>query len=171
MQLTMSFVDNDYFTDAVFDEAKVYRYSLIRRWNDKLPRLTYIMLNPSTANENDDDPTIRRCLGFAKQWNYGSIEVVNLFAYRATDPSELLSCTDPIGYENNKYILEAIQRSSLIVLAWGTKGSLKERDKEVVRLLNNVRENVYCLSRTKEGHPKHPLYVRGDTKPIYYFSE
>lgn len=127
------------------------------------------MLNPSTADDRNDDPTIRRCISFAKQWGFGSIEVVNLFAYRATDPSELLKCPDPIGDQNDSFILEAQLRSTFTLLAWGTKGALLGRDQLVLDILNGRSNQVFCLEKTKNGFPKHPLYVRNDIEPIPFF--
>jgi hypothetical protein len=144
--------------EAVIDKSGRYRYSLIRSWDSNLDRVTFVMLNPSTADANTDDPTIRRCIGFAKSWEYGSLEVVNLFAYRATNPNELKNpAIEPTGSENYEYIKRAALKSRIIVLAWGTKGGLYGRNKDVLRFLDPC--NTYCLGVTKEGHPKHPLYV------------
>ncbi|MCL6605535.1 MAG: DUF1643 domain-containing protein [Paenibacillus sp.] len=152
---------------AVLDETEKYRYSLWRVWDIKLPRLLFIMLNPSTADHTQDDPTIRRCIGFAKSWGYGAIEVVNLFAYRATDPKELRNKKiDPIGIDNDNYIISRASECKDIVLAWGTNGGFLKRDKAVLKLLVNYKLN--CLEETKFGHPKHPLFVKGDTMYCEY---
>jgi hypothetical protein len=127
------------------------------------------MLNPSTADENIDDPTIRRCIGFAKSWNCGSLEVVNLFAYRATNPDELKRCTDPIGPENDVHILRALERSGKVIMAWGTKGDLLNRNRFVTEILRPF--GPHCLAASKEGHPKHPLYISGNSEPILYHSD
>nr|WP_231688189.1 DUF1643 domain-containing protein [Bacillus sp. FJAT-18017] len=148
--------------DAILDETGRYRYSLFRGWNRQLPRMVFIMLNPSTADHFEDDPTIRRCISFAKRWGFGSFEVVNLFAYRATDPKELLSCEDPVGKNNDFYILDALKKADLAVAAWGTKGTINNRNEQVLGYLKRVE--LFCLSLTKEGHPKHPLYVKSDEK-------
>ncbi|MBD8591207.1 DUF1643 domain-containing protein [Peribacillus simplex] len=148
--------------DAIIDETGEYRYSLFRGWDRDLPRMVFIMLNPSTANHYEDDPTIRRCISFAKLWGYGSFEVVNLFAYRATNPKELSSCKDPIGKDNDKFIIDALKRADLAVAAWGTKGKLYNRNIEVLSYLTNF--DLFYLSLTKEGHPKHPLYIKSDEK-------
>jgi hypothetical protein len=152
--------------DAVIDHTGKYRYSLLRSWDDTLNTVVFIMLNPSTADANEDDPTIRRCTTYAKSWGYGSLEVVNLFAYRATDPNQLLVAEDPIGFENNSYILKAISNASLVVLAWGTKGILLNRHKDVLSLLHT--NELHCISISKDGHPKHPLYLKGDAVPQIY---
>ncbi len=149
---------------AVFDESGRYRYALWRAWSDDYPRIVFIMLNPSTADGEKNDPTIRRCIGFAHVWQFGSMEVVNLFAYRATDASELLRVDDPVGAENNRFLIQAIERCSIVIAGWGTKGSLLERDCQVMQLLTDMMKNVYCLGITKNGCPRHPLYMRGDTQ-------
>lgn len=150
---------------ALIDSTGKYRYYLVREWDPVKPRVLYIMLNPSTADAIKDDPTIRRCIGLAKSWGYGSIEVVNLFAYRATNPKELYNTTDPVGPDNNKHIIEAIKRAKLVIAAWGTKGIILGREKQVRTLLASAC-HLYSLGLTKEGYPKHPLYIKGDTAPI-----
>src|SRR5438093_11151238 len=102
---------------AVFDPTRTYRYTLWRAWYPDHPRVVFIMLNPNNANEQKNDPTIRRCITFARSWGFGSVEVVNLFAYRAPHPSQLLKVADPIGAENDHYFLQALKRSACIVAA------------------------------------------------------
>lgn len=152
----------DYFRKgAIIDETNMYRYLLWRSWDASRPMVTFIMLNPSTADGMDDDATIRRCVGFADSWGYGSIEVVNLFAYRATHPEVLKGCDDPIGPENDDYIEISAARSKMVIAAWGTNGNLLNRNKAVCKLL----DTVHCIDISKEGHPKHPLYLKSDLKP------
>ncbi|MEK3807779.1 DUF1643 domain-containing protein [Bacillus sp. FSL H8-0547] len=165
MQLTFHDELNKNLSGAIIDEKKEYRYSLWRIWNENLPRITFIMLNPSTADDQEDDPTLRRCIKFAMGWGFGSLEVVNLFAYRSTDPKLLISAHDPIGEKNNEYIREALNRSDKVVLAWGTKGSLLDRDKEVLQLLKDISTPIYTLELTRYGYPRHPLYVKADKIP------
>ena len=147
---------------AIFDITERYRYSLWRAWSPYHPRVTFILLNPSTADEHKNDPTIRRCISFAQAWNFGSIEVVNLFAYRATDYRELFKASDPIGAENNHFLVQAVERCSTIMLGWGAKGTFLNRDRHVMSLLTG-RTDLYCLGITKTGQPRHPLYVKGNT--------
>ncbi|MFC4305772.1 DUF1643 domain-containing protein [Cohnella boryungensis] len=151
---------------AVMDPTDTYRYSLWRIWNADLPTVLFIMLNPSTADANKDDPTIRRCIGFAKAWGFGALEVRNLFAYRATDPDELKRCADPIGPDNDKHILEGARIADKIVLAWGTKGSLLGRGQAVYQMI--AKYEPECLAISADGHPKHPLYIRADQPAIVY---
>lgn len=146
---------------AIFDTTGTYRYTLWRGWSPESPQIAFIMLNPSTADEARDDPTIRRCIGFAKTWGYGALEVVNLFAYRADHPTALRDVEYPIGAENDRYLLQAIGRCVTLVLAWGTLGSLLDRDREVFKLLAGCKaQTLHCLGVTRDGYPRHPLYVK-----------
>jgi hypothetical protein len=129
-----------------------------------LGKVIFILLNPSTADATNDDPTIERCIDFAKTWGYGSLEVVNLFAYRATSPSELLHCDDPVGTENDMYILKAAEGASKIILGWGNDCSFSTRDEEVLKLLK--RYKMDCLIKNNTGKPRHPLYISKKAKPI-----
>lgn len=150
---------------AVIDSTEKYRYLLTRIWDEDLPPAVFIMLNPSTADAEVDDPTIKRCMNFAKTWNCGGIKVVNVFAYRATNPKELLKVQNPIGIENEKYIREALINAGLIILAWGSSCTkLKKGYLKVKELLKNI-ELFYCLGITNDGFPKHPLYLSGTTMP------
>jgi hypothetical protein len=124
-----------------------------------LPSVVFVGLNPSTADELQDDPTVRRCVGFTRKWNFGGLILVNLFAYRSTDPVGLLEADDPVGPGNDKYILASARAAKCVVLAWGTKGCLLDRDQHVLSLL----PGAHCLGVTKDGHPRHPLYLAGNT--------
>ncbi len=153
---------------AIFDINDRYRYSLWRAWSSYHPRIVFVLLNPSIADEERNDPTIRRCMGFARAWNFGSMEVVNLFAYRATDYKELFQVSDPLGEENNRFTMQAVERCSTVVVGWGTRGTLLGRDRQVLALFAGMKD-VYCLGITKDGQPQHPLYVKGDTKLVSFF--
>lgn len=153
--------------DAVIEGN--YRYLLKRKWDVKKPQITFVMLNPSIADAYQDDPTLRKCISFAKSWDYGFLEVVNLFAYRATNPRELNQVVDPVGLKNNYYIELATKSAALIIVAWGTKGSMKNQDKEVLNLIS-AKQPLYCLGLTKYGHPRHPLYVKRSTEAIIFSS-
>jgi hypothetical protein len=153
---------------AIFDVSGRYRYSLWRAWSNDFPRMVFILLNPSTADEVKNDPTNRRCIGFARTWGFGSVEVVNLFAHRATDYRELFKVSDPVGEENNRFLVQAVERSSTVVVGWVARGRLLGRDQEVLRLLAD-RKGVYCLGLTKDGLPRHPLYVRRDSVLVPYY--
>lgn len=156
--------------DAVLSECGRYRYLLTRGWDLDKPSVAFVMLNPSTADATVDDPTIRRCLGFARAWGFGRLQVVNLFAWRATDPAELVECGDPVGQETDGHILEAVLQSRRIVAAWGAgvPKLYENRPAVVRRLVYDAGGTVLCLGITKGGEPRHPLYVRGDTEPVRY---
>lgn len=150
--------------DARIDSTGLYRYWLLREWNPKGKRVVFVMLNPSTADGDEDDPTLRKCIEFAKSWDYGGLEVVNLFAYRATEPDELRKVKYPVGSENELYLKKAIEENNKIIIAWGKDGSLRQQDKAFLRLISN-HNTLYCLGMTKAGHPRHPLYVKGNKTP------
>lgn len=143
-----------------------YRYVLWRIWNPSLPRVLFIMLNPSTADQIQNDATLRRCIHFAQSWSCGSIEVVNLFAFRSTNPSMLAHVADPVGPENNTHIQQAIRRASLIVCAWGAYKNSGKRVREVLKFLEG--REVYCFGCTREGNPRHPLYVPAISQLLCY---
>lgn len=152
---------------AVIDLMELYRYSLWREWDANAPRVAFVMLNPSRADATTDDPTIRRCISFAQSWGYGSLEVVNLFAYRASKPAELKKAIDPIGSENDYYLEKAIKSADKIIVAWGNYGNFRNRCREVFDLLTSF-DKLYCLGITKRGYPRHPLYVKTNAKLVYY---
>jgi hypothetical protein len=137
-------------TDAPITEDGKYRYYLTRVWDYKKPTLLFIMLNPSIADSNNDDPTIRRVVDFAEYWGYGGIYVGNLYAFRSTDPKGLLKTDDPKGPENEKNIKKIICKTEKVVYAWGHKKKEPEWLKELV-------ETPYCIDVSKKGNiPKHP---------------
>ena len=125
------------------------------------------MLNPSTADANIDDPTIRRCMGYAMRWGYYGIIVVNLFALRATDPNDLCASDDPIGPENYHYIFQASREASLTIAAWGIRGKYLKQDEKVLAQLTNC----HYLALTKNGSPRHPLYLRKELQAIPFESQ
>jgi len=149
--------------DAIIDETGMYRYSLTRVWDKNGKKVTFILLNPSAADAYDDDPTVRKCIKFAKRWGYGSIEIVNLFALRATNCKDLLLNEDPVGRDNDKYILNAVKSADRVIVGWGNECNFSTRDREI--LLKIAKYNPYCLILNKTGKPRHPLYVKYDTKP------
>jgi hypothetical protein len=134
-----------------------YRYLLTRRWGDGAAAL-FVMLNPSTADDAHDDPTLRRCIGFARRWRLDGVEVVNLYALRATDPRDLFAARAPVGPDNDAAIAAAAARAALIVVAWGAHG---ERDPDrVARVVELLRAHrLACLGVNRGGTPRHPLYV------------
>lgn len=143
-----------------------YRYSLKRSWDSHNPRkAVFVMLNPSTADEIEDDRTTKRCIEFAKNWNCGSLEIVNVFAFRSTDYSYLKNLTKETatGLDNSFYIEKALKDAAIRVVAWGTNVTVHHTNyKELEELLKGYR--LFCLGQTTEGHPRHPLYVKKSTQ-------
>jgi hypothetical protein len=150
---------------AVFDRSGRYRYALSRRWAPGGAGVAFVLLNPSTADAVRDDPTLRRCIGFARAWGYASLEVVNLFAWRATHPEALRASPAPVGPENDGYLLAAARRAARVVLAWGVHGTLDGRDRAVCDLLAQAGRPLECLGITRDGHPRHVLYLPREAQP------
>lgn len=154
---------------AVFSPDRVYRYSLIRDINAGGHGIVnLVLLNPSTADEVADDPTIRRCRGFAASWGYRSLVVTNLFGIRATDPAVMKAATDPVGPENDRHIRDFAANANAVVVAWGVHGAHRSRDAEVLALLASIGVQPVCLGVTMGGHPRHPLYVRAGLAPVVF---
>lgn len=163
--------------DALISPCGLYRYWLTREWDARCFKLPIIMLNPSTADASIDDPTIRRCMAFAKREGFGGIRVMNLFAFRATSPDEMKVVSDPVGSDNNIHLDRLLRGESTgltpspaILAAWGTHGDHQSRAKDVFKLARAVGAPLVCLGITKDGHPRHPLYVKGD-QPFVPFGE
>ena len=149
---------------AQFSTCRQYRYALWRTWDKTKPIVLFIGLNPSTADEKNNDPTITRCINFAASWGYGGVRVANLFAYRATQPAVMKNASDPIGHDNDGWITKLAEEADLVVAAWGNDGCYLNRSA-------TVRESItklHCLNVNKSGEPSHPLYQRADTMPIPY---
>ena len=152
---------------AEFSPCRVWRYLLWRIWDDSLPKLNVIGLNPSTADETKDDPTIRRCQGFARDWGYGGLYMANIFAFRATLPKDMKAAPDPIGPDNDQWIIEGAARSKLVIAAWGTHGVYLNRGQAVCKLF--APGELYCFRLTpKTGAPEHPLYLPKGIQPIIF---
>lgn len=145
---------------AVFSPCRSYRYALTRRWGTGAMSAAFVMLNPSTADAFTTDPTVRRCLGFARGWGASGLVVVNAFGLRATDPGDLYRHPDPVGPDNDMSIAEHLADvAGPVVCAWGTHGALHGRGAEVAALLREIGVQPLCLGTTKDGHPRHPLYL------------
>lgn len=147
---------------AVISDDGQYRYRLWRTWDVAKPTVAFVMLNPSTADATEDDPTIRRCIGYAREWGYGRLVVGNLFAVRETDPANLYDYFDPVGPENDRHLQEIAEEAEKMIAAWGVNGSLGDRAKEVVQ---ELEADLHALDTTKDGHPVHPLYQPSDAEP------
>jgi hypothetical protein len=151
---------------AGFSPCGRYRYWLTRTWDTGKAPLCWVLLNPSTADDRQDDPTIRRCMSFARSLGYGGIHVVNLFAFRATRPRQLRAADDPVGPANDRFIVRAARRADRVIAAWGCHGAYQGRDREVMALLAQTGAPVACLGMTRDGWPRHPLYLPGDAVPV-----
>lgn len=156
--------------EAVFSPCRKYRYHLSQIWDDKKPPMLWLMLNPSTADEVQNDPTVERCERRARMWGYGGSEVFNIFAYRATDPKDMRAHRDPIGPDNDEWIRKFARRSvrSIGVCGWGEHGAHLGRGKAVMKILQEESAIVHALKVNASGHPKHPLYVAYKAKPVIY---
>lgn len=168
--MTDLFGDDEYAglsRSACISPCGLYRYWLRRAWtrggNGKTA--TFIMLNPSTADGSVDDPTIRRCMNYVQAWGYSALMVNNLFAFRATEPTELTKAADPVGPDNDAEIERSAMQSDLIVCAWGA-ANWPQRIERVLDLLRGAP--AHCLRLTKHGQPWHPLYCPADLQPIQF---
>ena len=141
---------------AAFSTCGRYRYSLWRKWSDGRV-CNFIMLNPSTADEVKNDPTVERCERRARSMGFGTLVVTNIFALRSTDPRGLLTCDDPIGPYNDSSIAFLARQADMVVAGWGNHGTLLSRSRNVLGMLLDLP--VMCLGLTKTGEPRHPLYV------------
>ncbi len=148
--------------DATFSDCRTYRYALWRLWDETKPYAMFIGLNPSTANETEDDPTIRRCINYASDWGYGGLCMTNLFAFRATVPKVMLSASDPVGAENDSWLQTLAQNAGVIVGAWGNDGGFRNRSSDVMGMLPEMT----CLKQNKTGEPAHPLYQPRSATPV-----
>lgn len=153
------------YADAVFSDCGKYRYQLTRHWEDRLPMVMFLMLNPSTADGLQDDPTIRRCIGFAKSWGYGSLVVANLFAYRSTDPDGLLAAEEPVGPDNLEWVEKSAAMARKIVCAWGNAPIIKKLSKKLGSdfLPVSGTDKLFYIKMSKSGTPWHPLFITGGT--------
>lgn len=152
---------------TIFSDCRQYRYTLWREWD--MMNTTYAMfigLNPSTADERIDDPTIRRCIDFAQRWGYGALCMTNLFAFRATKPAVMKAqqYPDPIGIYNDYWLEKMSENAGTIICAWGNHGTHLNRAHRVTVMLRNSK--LHCLHITEQGQPGHPLYLPADTHPI-----
>ena len=163
--ITKTHTKGDAPSTAIYSDCENYRYSLTRIWDDSAPRVLFVMLNPSTATEVQNDPTVERCERRARTLGYGSFCVCNIFAYRATDPKKMRAQVDPVGPENDPAITDAATWANDIVCAWGTHGAHMDRGADVEHMLRRQPKALTHLGLSIAGHPKHPLYIGYKVQP------
>ena len=144
---------------AIYSDCERYRYQLTRVWKDTAPKALFIMLNPSTATEVQNDPTVERCERRARALGFGAFRVTNIFAWRDTDPSLMRKAVEPVGPANDAAILDGCAWADQIICAWGTHGEHLGRGAQVEAMLRNAQHDLFHLGLSKAGHPKHPLYI------------
>lgn len=148
---------------AIFSDCRKYRYVLWRSWDESKGKVMFIGLNPSTANESSNDPTIRRVISFAKEWGFGGVYMLNLFALVSPYPEDLKGCADPVG-ENDAYLLEYSKKADRIIYAYGSFLEAVDRAKKVITML----PAGLALAINKDNTPRHPLYVPKAIKPVIF---
>jgi hypothetical protein len=150
-------------SDAVISADGVYRYMLSRQWDTNRLTVGFICLNPSTADADIDDQTVKKCVRFAKKWGGGELIIGNLFAFRSTDPASLKTSSDPVGPENDEWLTKIAAKSDILIAAWGNHGVLGGRN-AIVRA--NHLPRLSALRLSKDGHPSHPLYLPESLVPF-----
>ena len=163
--ITKKFLKGDAISEATYSKCENYRYCLSREWDDTKKKAHFIMLNPSTATEYQNDPTVERCERRARSLGYGAFSVTNIFAWRETDPKKMEKVSDPVGPKNDSIILKTCLNSDVNIAAWGTHGSHLERGLVVKKIFLEAKLQIFSLGITKLGYPKHPLYLSYQVKP------
>ena len=163
--ITKTHTKGDAPSTAIYSPCENYRYSLTRTWDGDGQKVLFVMLNPSTATEVQNDPTVERCERRARALGYGAFRVCNIFAYRATDPKVMRAQSDPVGPANDTAISEAAVWADTVLCAWGTHGEHKARGSQVELLLRATGKPLFHLGLSKAGHPKHPLYIAYARQP------
>ena len=157
--ITRDFQKGDALSRAVYSDCERYRYLLTRIWDPAGKKALFIMLNPSTATERQNDPTVERCERRARTLGFGGFRVTNIFAWRDTDPKKMRAAADPVGPENDAVLSDSCQWADQIIAGWGSHGAHLDRGVVVARLLKKTGLPIFHLGLTKAGHPKHPLYI------------
>ena len=163
--ITRSHTKGDAPSTAVYSDCGTYRYSLTRIWDPSGPKVMFVMLNPSTATEVQNDPTIERCERRARTLGYGGFQATNIFAYRATDPRDMRASADPVGPENEATIVQGAVWADQVICAWGTHGAHLDQGPRMAVLLRQIGKPLLHLGLSKAGHPKHPLYIAYAQQP------
>ncbi|MEM9717045.1 MAG: DUF1643 domain-containing protein [Pseudomonadota bacterium] len=163
--ITREHIKGDAPSVAVYSDCEQYRYTLTRIWDPAGRKALFVMLNPSTATEVQNDPTVERCERRARALGFGAFRVTNIFAFRATDPRVMRAAPDPTGPANDDAITESAAWADQIICAWGIHGAHLNRGPEVEDLLRQTGQTLHHLGLSKAGHPKHPLYISYETQP------
>jgi hypothetical protein len=164
--LTRSFQKGDADSVAVYSDCERYRYLLTRTWDPAGRKALFVMLNPSTATERQNDPTVERCERRARALGFGAFRVTNIFAWRDTDPRLMRAAADPVGPANDESIRDSALWADMIIAAWGTHGAHLGRGRAVETLLRETPCPLHVLGLTQAGHPQHPLYIAYDRQPV-----
>ena len=166
--ITRTHLKDDAASTATYSDCERYRYDLTRVWDEAGRRIAFVMLNPSTATEVQNDPTVERCERRARTLGYGAFRVCNIFAWRDTDPFAMRKAAEPIGPANDAAISEACLWADTVVAAWGTHGAHLGRGPQVEVLMRGAGKPLYHLGLSKAGHPKHPLYIAYAQQPALW---
>ena len=163
--IARKFIKGDADSEAVYSDCEIYRYLLTRTWGNG-PKALFIMLNPSTATEVQNDPTVERCERRSRALGFGAFRVTNIFAFRATDPRVMRAADDPVGPDNDTTILDGVAWADRVLCAWGNHGLHLNRGAEVTALLRATGAELEHLGLTGQNQPRHPLYVSYDQQPV-----
>ena len=166
--ITRSHLKDDAASIATYSDCERYRYDLTRVWDEAGRKIAFVMLNPSTATEVQNDPTVERCERRARTLGYGAFRVCNIFAWRDTDPFAMRKAPEPVGPLNNTAISDACLWADTVVAAWGTHGAHLGRGPQVEVLMRGSGKPLYHLGLSKAGHPKHPLYIAYAQQPVLW---
>ncbi|MEP2640850.1 DUF1643 domain-containing protein [Roseobacter sp.] len=163
--ITKTHDQNGVFSTACYSTCGAYRYGLSRVWDDTSPRVNFVMLNPSKADEMRNDPTVERCEQRARPLGFGAFDVTNIFAWRDTDPHAMRRAVAPVGPENDTVLLATAEAADQVIAAWGVHGAHLGRGADVVCMLRKAGCDLFHLGVSKHGHPRHPLYLPYSKQP------
>jgi hypothetical protein len=163
--ITRMHTKGDAASTAVYSDCERYRYSLTRVWEPTGRKALFVMLNPSTATEVQNDPTVERCERRARALGFGAFRVTNIFAWRDTDPRKMRKAADPVGLHNDAAILDGVNWADQVIAAWGAHGAHLDRGRQVETLLRRTGKALFQLGLTNTGQPKHPLYIAYARQP------
>lgn len=166
--LTRTHRTDSTWSEVTYSDCEAYRYNLTRIWDERAASVNFIMLNPSKADEIKNDPTVARCEARARRLGFGSFQVTNIFAWRDTDPHAMRRAAQPIGRDNDDVLVQSAQKADQIIAAWGVHGAHQNRGDQVEGLLRDAGLILYHLGLSKEGHPRHPLYLPYAQLPTYW---